>query len=302
MAWIECVPNVSEGRRPEVVAACAAALRTAGLVVLDVTRDADHNRSVYTLAGTRDTLPAGIRALFAAALPAIDMRAHAGEHPCIGAVDVVPFVPLAGTTMAECVTLAHAIGDMVASTFDVPVFFYEEAALSRDRRNLSEIRRGRFAGLADRLHDPAWAPDRGPHHPHVTAGATVIGARGFLIAYNVNLATDRIAVARAIARTIRGSHGGLPTVKAMGVALADRGIVQVSMNLTDFRTTPIVEAFDAVARAARVHGVEIVESELVGLAPAAALSRSIAEHVRLRDFREDRILEHALEAHGVRIG
>lgn len=294
MRWIECIPNVSEGQRPDVVAACAEAIASGGALVLDVTADPAHHRSVYTFAGSAAQLRRSVAALFAYALSTVDLRRHLGEHPRIGAVDVVPFVPLGDTTMDEAIDLARTVAADVAARHDLPVFLYEQAARDPNRQRLEVIRRGGFEGLADRMHDPAWRPDFGPAAPHPSAGAAVIGARWPLIAFNVNLATDRADVARAIARRIRESSGGLPAVKALGLVLADRGLVQVSMNLTDYRRTSIVQAYDAIDAAAAELGVAIVESELVGLAPAAALSPAIASHVKLTAFRDDLVLEHRL--------
>ena len=291
MSLIECVPNVSEGRRADVVAAMAEAIRqVSGVRLLDHSSDASHNRSVFTMVGDAAGLEAAITALFERAVADIDLRSHRGEHPRMGAVDVVPFIPIEGATMADCVALARTVGAAVAGRFSVPVYLYEEASANAARRNLEDIRRGEFEGLAAKMASEGWTPDFGGPGPHPTAGAAVIGARMPLIAYNINLATDRLDVAKKIAAAIRFSSGGFRYVKAMGIALQDRGIVQVSMNLTDFRTTSITEAFDAVDAGARARGVSVIGSELVGLAPAAALTPAIAAHVRLRDFDEQRML------------
>lgn len=296
MQWIECVPNVSEGQRPDVVAGCADVIAQGGAVLLDVTSDASHHRSVYTFAGNAGTLQASIAALFTYALSRIDLRTHQGEHPRLGAVDVVPFVPLGDTTMDEAVELARRVGADLARRHDLPVYLYEEAAVRPRRRRLEDIRRGGFEGLAAKMREPEWAPDFGPSAPHPSAGASVIGARHALIAFNVNLRTNRIEIARQVARVVRERSGGLPAVKALGLTLAGRGIVQVSMNLTDFTRTSITAAFDAVQAAAATLGADVLESELIGLAPAAALTASVAAHVGLVDFRDDRILEVRLAA------
>ena len=294
MSLIECVPNISEGRRPEVVDRCAAAIGAAASL-LDVTSDRVHHRSVLTFAGEPAAVRTAALALFDVALATIDLRRHQGEHPRVGAVDVVPFVPLGDTTMDECVELAHSLGETVADRFGLPVYLYERASRPGAYRRLEEIRRGGLPALAARMSGAGWRPDFGPPLPHPTAGVTVIGARPPLVAYNVELATDHLEIARAIARAVRQSSGGLPAVKAIGIALADRGIVQVSMNLTDFRTTSITEAFDAVDAGARARGVSVIGSELIGLAPAAALTPNVAAHVRLRDFDEQRmVLERRL--------
>jgi glutamate formiminotransferase len=295
MPIIECVPNISEGSRPEVVAGIANALRAVvGLRVLDVQSDATHNRSVLTLAGDAAAMRAGIPLLFTEAVKAIDLRTHRGEHPRMGAVDVVPFIPIAGVTMAECVALAREIGEDVAARLNIPIFLYEEASSSPARRNLEDIRRGEFEGLAAKMAQPAWAPDFGPAGPHPSAGASVIGARMPLIAYNINLATDRLDVAKKIATAIRMSSGGLRFVKAMGIALEDRRIVQVSMNLTNFEKTPIFRVFELVKREAARYGVTVLESEVVGLVPQAALVQAAEYFLQLEGFTSQQVLENRL--------
>jgi glutamate formiminotransferase len=295
MALIECVPNISEGRRPDVVADIADALRAVpGLHVLDVQSDAAHNRSVLTLAGDIEPLAAAIPRLFERAIAAIDLRQHRGEHPRVGAVDVVPFIPISGATMADSVALAKRVAADVAARFGVPVFLYEEAASSPMRRNLEDIRRGEFEGLAAKMTEPGWAPDFGPPAPHPSAGASVIGARMPLIAYNINLATDRLDVAKKIASAVRMSGGGLRFVKAMGVALEDRGIVQVSMNLTNYEQTPMFRVFELVRREAERYGVQVLESEIVGLVPQAALTAAAEYYLRLAGFSADQVLERRL--------
>jgi glutamate formiminotransferase len=295
MPIIECVPNISDGRRPEVLEACTAAIRAVpGARVLNASADASHNRAVITLLGDAAGVRAAVLALYEAALPQIDLRAHQGEHPRLGAVDVVPFVPIEGVTMADCVALARAVGREVAERFGVPVFLYEEAAATPARRNLEDIRRGEFEGLDAKLRDPAWAPDFGPSSPHPSAGASVIGARMPLIAYNVNLATDRLDVARKIAAGIRFSSGGFRFVKAMGVMLEDRKVAQVSMNLTNFEKTPIHRVFETVKREAARYGVAVLESEVVGLVPAAALTAAAEYYLQLEGFKPGQVLETAL--------
>jgi glutamate formiminotransferase len=298
MAVIECVPNVSEGRRLDVIETIAAALRAVpGLRVLDVQSDATHNRSVFTLAGDAAAMAAGIPLLFEHALAAIDLRAHKGEHPRMGAVDVVPFIPIDGVTMAECVALAKSVGATVAERFALPIFLYEDAATNPARKNLEDIRRGEFEGLAAKMAQPAWTPDFGPAAPHASGGASVIGARMPLIAYNINLATDRLDVAKKIASAVRMSSGGLRYVKAMGIPLEDRGIVQVSMNLTNYEKTPIFRVFEMVKREAERYGVNVLESEIVGLVPAAALRQSAEFYLRLAGFSGAQVLENTLRSH-----
>ena len=294
MALIECIPNISEGRRNDVLDACASAIRSTGARLLDVKPDTAHNRTVFTFAGEADVVRAGVLALFDAAVRAIDLRQHAGEHPRIGAVDVVPFVPIEGATMSDCVELARQVAREVSARHNLPVFLYEEAASSPGRRNLEDIRRGEFEGLAAKLQQAEWRPDFGPAAPHPSAGASVIGARMPLIAYNINLATNRLDVARRIAAAVRQSSGGLRFVKAMGVELQDRGIVQVSMNLTNFEKTPMFRVFELVKRDAERYGVNVLESEIVGLVPAAALTSSAAWFLQLDAFTEDQILETKL--------
>ena len=295
MSIIECVPNVSEGRRPDVVEALASAVRNvAGVRLLDVSSDPSHNRSVLTFAGDAPAVKAAVHALFERAIPAIDLRTHDGAHPRLGAVDVVPFVPIDGVTMADCVALACETASEVAARFDLPVFLYEEAAARPDRRNLEDIRRGQFEGLPAKLASPDWSPDFGPSRPHATAGASVIGARMPLIAFNVNLATGSLDVARQIARAVRHSSGGFRFVKAMGVMLEDRGIAQVSMNLTNFEQTPIHRVFETVRREAERHGVRVLESEIVGLVPARALVDAAGFYLQLAQFAADQVLETRL--------
>jgi glutamate formiminotransferase len=295
VAIIECVPNVSEGRRPDVVRAIVDATRAVeGVHVLDASSDPAHNRSVITLAGQAAPLKAAVLALFGEAIRHIDLRVHTGEHPRFGAVDVVPFVPLDGATMAECVRLAADVGSDVASRFDLPVFLYEEAATRPTRRNLEDIRRGEFEGLAAKLASPEWSPDFGPSQPHPTAGAAVVGARMPLIAYNINLATNRLDVAKKIAAAVRHSSGGFRYVKAMGIALEDRGIVQVSMNLTNHERTPLHRVFDAVRREADRYGVAVLESEIIGLTPEAALLSAAQYYLQLERFSTSQILERRL--------
>jgi glutamate formiminotransferase len=294
MPLIECVPNVSEGRRAHIIAALAAAIAAPGIYFLDRSSDASHNRSVFTFAGEPGPLRDAVLRLFAAAIESIDLRAHDGVHPRIGAVDVVPFVPLQDATMEECVTLATGTAALVAERFQVPVFLYEEAATTDDRRSLSNIRRGGIDGVALRMKQAAWRPDFGPDQPHPMAGATAIGARPILIAYNVNLATNRLGVAKRIASTIRASGGGLAGVKALGLQL-DHGTVQVSMNLTNYKETSMTTAFDVIAREAAADGVRVLESEIVGLVPRDALPADAARRLKLRAEDLDRVLETRLE-------
>jgi glutamate formiminotransferase len=292
---IECVPNLSEGRRPEIVAEAVAALkRTPGIRVLDVQSDKDHNRSVLTLVGDAKALGAAIPELFAVATARIDLRSHQGEHPRLGAVDVVPFIPIEGVTTAECVALAREVGQAVAERFGVPIFLYEDAASAPHRRNLEDIRRGEFEGLSEKMKDPQWAPDFGPQAPHPSAGASVVGARMPLIAYNINLGTGDLEIAKRIAKGIRHSSGGYRFVKAMGVMLQERGIAQVSINMTDFKRTPLHRVFETVRSEAERCGVNVVGSEIVGLVPMEALLDAADHFLRLEGFRPSQVLERKI--------
>jgi glutamate formiminotransferase len=292
---IESVPNISEGRRTDVVAAIAQAVEAVqGVRLLDVSSDGAHNRSVLTMAGDAAPLKAAVLAMFEVAVRLIDLRSHTGEHPRAGAVDVVPFVPIEGATMADCVKLAKETASDVAERFGIPVFLYEEAASRPTRTNLEDIRRGEFEGLGTKLALPEWTPDFGPARPHPSAGASAIGARMPLIAYNINLDTDRLDVAKKVASAVRHSSGGLRYVKAMGISLADRRIVQVSMNLTNFEKTPIHRVFDLVQREAARYGVRVLESEIIGLTPAASLVAVATHYLQLERFTGDQILENRL--------
>lgn len=295
MPLLECVPNVSEGRDATRIDTFGRRLAdTPGVRLLDVHRDPVHHRSVFTCVGEPAALQAGILGLAEAAIAAIDLRTHRGAHPRIGAVDVVPFVPLGTTTMADAVAAAHATGRALAARFDLPVYFYEAAAMAATRARLEHVRRGQFEGLGARMQDAAGQPDVGPAFPHPSAGAVAVGARGILVAYNINLATDRLEVASSVARAVRASSGGLPCVKAMGLALPDRGLVQVSMNLTDVAITPMDVVYDAVEREALRLGVPIAESEVVGLVPAAALGAVAARRLRVAGWHADRVLDSRL--------
>jgi glutamate formiminotransferase len=293
---MECVPNFSEGRRPEVVEAIVAPFRgKAGVKLLDWQLDADHNRSVVTVVGAPDALGAAVIAAMAVALAQIDMRRHNGAHPRMGAVDVVPFIPVKGVTMEDAVTLATAVGRQAAERFDLPVFLYEAAARRPERVNLADIRKGQFEGMPAKLQDARWRPDFGPPSVHPTAGVTAVGARMPLVAFNVNLGSDNLALARDIAARVRHINGGFRFCKAMGIALADRGQVQVSMNLTDYTRTAVYRVLETIRMEARRHGVPVVGSEIVGLVPLAALVESAAYYMGLENFAVDQILETRLD-------
>ena len=293
---IECIPNASEGRRPEVIASLAdAAVRAGrGVLLLDRTSDADHNRSVFTFLGDAPGLLDAMTAFVEKALAAIDLRTHRGAHPRIGAVDVIPFVPIRGATSADCVALARELGSRLATRFALPVYLYEDAASSPARQNLANVRKGEFEALAEKMTDPAWKPDFGPSSPHPSGGATVVGARAPLIAYNINLETADLAVADRIARAIRHLSGGYRFVKAMGVRLEARGQVQVSINMTNYEKTPLHRVFETVRSEAERHGVAVVGSEIVGLVPNAALLAAASHFLRLEADPEAQVLENKL--------
>ena len=313
---VESVPNFSEGRRAEVVDRLAAAVTgTPGVHLLDRTSDASHNRSVLTLAGDAEAVGVALEASVAVAVDAIDMERQTGEHPRIGAVDVVPFVPLGETTIDDCVRLARDFGARVGERFGIPVYLYARAATRPDREKLADVRRGQYEGLREAIaSDPDRRPDFGPARLHPTAGAMAVGARPFLIAWNVNLASTDLELAKRIARAVRESSGGLPRVQASGFRLEEPDCAQVSMNLLDFAVTPIWRVWEAVEAGARAEGVEPAESELIGLAPLAALL-DVADHagapvsapvedrlaaaasfIRLRDFSPLQALELRLAA------
>jgi glutamate formiminotransferase len=294
---LECVPNVSEGRHPERVARLAAAAASGeGVRLLDVSSDPDHNRTVLTLAGDAPGLRQSLLALYATALQEIDLTRHEGVHPRVGAVDVVPFVPLGDTPMAEAVAAAEDLAAAVAERFGLPVYLYEQAARIPERRRLADIRRGGFEGFAAKIEDPAWAPDFGPGRVHPTAGVTVIGARFFLIAFNALLDTADVGIARQVARRVRESGGGLPAVRAMGVYLASRGRAQVSMNLVDYRQTSVLTALDRVRTEAEALGARVVRSEVIGLMPEAAALEVAREALLLPEFGKGNLIEGRLEA------
>jgi len=321
---VESVPNVSEGRRLDVIERLASAVGSVAEVhLLDRTSDASHNRSVFTIAGPAAGVSEALERLLAAAVREIDMDAHWGEHPRIGAVDVIPFVPLGDTTMSETVELARAFGARVADRFDLPVYLYAEAAQRSDRVKLADVRRGQYEGLKVEIAHHGREPDFGPARMHPSAGAVAVGARPFLIAWNINLESPDVELAKRIARRVRESGGGLPKVQANGFAIeeAERGDplptrAQVSMNILDFRVTPLWRVWEAVRAEAAADDVELYESELIGLAPLAAFL-DVADHagegsgaaiedrlaaaasfLRLRDFSPLMALELRLAAAG----
>ncbi len=295
---IECVPNFSEGRDVSKIDAIVAAVREVpGVFLLDRESDADHNRSVVTIAGEPEAVAeAALRGVGKAA-ELIDLTRHTGAHPRMGATDVVPFIPVEGVAIEDCVALARRVGREIWERYRIPVYFYEAAAQRPERTNLENIRKGQFEGLREEVpRNPERAPDVGEPRLHPTAGATVVGARKFLIAYNINLNTPDLEIARKIARNIRFSNGGLRYVKAMGVDLRARSLAQVSINLTDFEQTPMHRAFEMVKREAERYGVSIVGSEIVGLIPKKAIELTADFYLQLENFSAAQVLENRIEA------
>ncbi|CAI4033713.1 Formimidoyltetrahydrofolate cyclodeaminase [Nitrospira tepida] len=294
---VECVPNFSEGRDSSVIQALSEAVQAVPQVVLlDRTSDPDHHRSVLTLAGPPEAVAEAAFQACRIATERIDLRRHQGVHPRVGATDVMPFVPVRGMTMADCMDLASRVACRIGEELGIPVFLYEQSARQPVRRRLEAIRRGGVEALAKRMaEDPAWHPDYGPARLHPTAGATVVGARPFLVAFNVNVASEDLAVAKAIARRVRESSGGLPGVKAIGVPLPSRRLVQVSMNLTDLGRTPIHHAYAAVVREAAHAGVRLAGSELIGLVPLQGILATAQQALGLEVLSERHILEIELE-------
>ncbi len=312
---VESVPNFSEGRRIDVVDKLVRAVESVpDACLLDRTSDASHNRTVLTIAGEAAPMLEALERAFAVAVAEIDMEKHVGEHPRIGAVDVVPFVPLGETRMSDCVELARTFGATVAARFSIPVYLYGEAATSPDRYRLADVRRGQYEGLKTQIGESGREPDFGPNRLHSSAGAVAVGARPFLIAYNINLASEDVELAKRIARRIRESSGGLPKVQANGFWIEEKARAQVSMNLLDFHATPLWAVWEAVRAEAAEDDVELAESELIGLAPLASLL-DVADHdgfprnasiperlaatanfLRLTDFSPLQALELRLEA------
>lgn len=288
---VECVPNISEGRRRDVIDAVVDAVRQApGVRVLNVQSDESHNRTVITFAGEGEAVAQAALALVGKAVELIDLRDHHGEHPRLGAVDVIPFVPLGETTIEECVGLARRLGEQIWATLRLPVYLYAAAATAAHRVRLPDIRKGEFEGLTAKMLQDGWAPDIGDPHPHPSAGAVVVGARFPLIAYNINLRTTDVKIARAVARAVRGSSGGLANVQALGVVAAS-GLAQVTINILDASKTPMARIFDLVRVEAERHGVEVAESEVVGLVPLDAIVDAARAHLRMHSFDRGQILE-----------
>jgi len=295
---VECIPNFSEGRRAEVIDEIVAAIKTVpGAVLLDRESDADHNRSVVTFVAPPDRVVDAALAAAKKAAELIDLNNHKGEHPRMGATDVIPFVPISGVTMDDCVELARQCGERMCRELSIPVYLYEKAATRPERENLAAVRKGQFEGIRDEIATKeARRPDFGEASVHPTAGITAVGARPPLIAYNVNLGTADIEIANKIARAVRHLSGGLRYVKALGFELKDRGIVQVSMNMVNYEGTPLFRAFEMIKREAERYGVPVLGSEIVGLVPQGALNAVADFYLQLENFSEDQILEHRLQA------
>jgi glutamate formiminotransferase len=292
---VECVPNFSEGRRPEVIEAILAEIRqTTGVRLLDALPDASHNRTVVTFVGEPEAAKQAAFKACAKAAELIDMNKHQGEHPRIGATDVIPFTPLAEVTMAECVDLARDLGQEIAEKLGIPVYLYEQASTGPHLTTLPQIRAGQYEGLKEAIKTPERWPDFGPHETHPTAGATAVGAREFLIAFNVNLDAADVTIAKSIAKAIRESSGGYKNVKALGIMIEERNLAQVTINMCNYRTTPLHRVFETIKNEAARHGANIVGSEIIGLTPMQALVDAAAHYLRLEDFKLEQIIETRL--------
>jgi len=289
---IECVPNFSEGRDLDKIEKIIKPFQSKdGVKLLDYQNDQDHNRLVVTVVGEPDALKTALYEAFRSALDVIDMRRHKGQHPRMGAVDVVPFVPIKNVSMAEAVDLSIQIAKHVSETFYLPVFLYEASASRPERRNLANIRKGQFEGMADKIKKPEWRPDFGPKKIHSSAGVTAIGARMPLVAFNVNLDTDNLAIANDIAEKVRHISGGLRYCKGIGVKLEERGLVQISMNMTDYTKTALYRSFELIKIEARRYGVNVVGSEVVGLVPMGALIDTAVYYMGIENFSTEQVLE-----------
>ena len=288
---IECVPNISEGRDADKVGAIAGVIERPGAKLLDLSSDPNHNRTVITLAGEPQAVAEAAFDVARAAIASIDLTHHHGEHPRMGAVDVIPFIPVGGVTMTECCEIAEQVGKRIGQELNVPVYLYAESAKVPQRRMLPTIREGEFEGFAEKIKDPAWQPDFGPTERHPTAGCVAVGARNFLIAYNIDLDTNDVTIANRIAKSMRESSGGLMNVQARGIFLEDQQRVQVSMNILNFATTPLCRVFELVKMEAARYGVGIVKSELIGLAPAQAFMDVASYYLQLPGLSRDALVE-----------
>lgn len=291
-----CVPNFSEGRRKDVIDQITAEVSAVeGVTLLGADPDPDHNRVVVSFTGTRKGVVEAAFRTVARARELIDLNEHKGEHPRMGATDVVPFVPVQGVTMNDCVEVAKEVGERIGNELDIPVYLYEKAATRPERENLANVRKGQFEGLRELIgKDPDRAPDYGPNHIHPTAGAVAVGARMPLIAYNVNLGTDDVNIAKTIAKSVRHISGGYRHVKAMGFKIKERGIVQVSMNLVNYKQSPIFRVQETIRREAARYGVTVVGAEVVGLVPMEALVETAKWYLQLEDFQDEQVLENRI--------
>ena len=291
---IECVPNISEGRRTEVIEACVDQVRnTPGVTLLDYSSDASHNRTVITFLGSLEGVENAAVALAVKAAELIDLTKHEGEHPRMGAVDVVPFIPIKESSVAECVELSKRVGQRIWDEAKMPVFLYEDSAASPKRQNLATIRKGQFEGMAEKVQKPEWEPDFGGRTIHPTAGVVAVGARAPLVAFNINLNTSDLSIASKIAKIIRKSSGGLDYVKALGVMLEDRNIAQVSINMTNFNKTPLYRVLELVKAEAKRWGVTVVGTEIIGLTPMNALIDTAEYYLQIENFdRDKQVLEN----------
>ncbi|MFZ5366226.1 MAG: glutamate formimidoyltransferase [Patescibacteria group bacterium] len=295
MKIVECVPNFSEGRDKRKIKAIVDAGRIAGVKILDIESDPDHNRMLTTIVGEPEMVFRAVWEMIKVATKLIDMEKHHGEHPRIGATDVVPFIPVANVSMKECVQLARRLGKKVGEELKIPVYLYEVAATRPDRVNLADVRRGEYEGLKEEIKtNPERIPDFGPAKMHKTAGAVVVGARKFLIAFNVNLETKDVQIAKDLARIVREKDGGFPAVKALGFEIKDKGYVQVSMNLCDFEKTNMDKVFRKIKEEAEKRGVRVLGSEIYGMIPKTALARINLDELQLIDFKKEQILENRL--------
>ena len=292
---VECVVNYSEGRNKEVIDSITSVFVEEGVKLLNVEADADYNRVVVTVAGDPQVVKEKVVESVVIATRLIDMNMHTGQHPRMGATDVVPFIPIKNMTMAECVTLAKEVGELIALRAHVPVFLYEAAATAPHRENLADIRKGEYEGMTKKMTDDRWKPDFGPDQPHPTAGVVAVGARMPLIAFNIDLATTDVSIANKIAKAIRNSSGGFRYIKAGGVEVKERGLVQVTMNITDYTKTPIYRVFETVKMEAMRYGVAVCGSEIVGLVPMEAIVDSASYYMRFNNVDKDKILETQLE-------
>ncbi len=288
---IECVPNISEGRRKEVVEEIVKNLRSTGVKILDYSSDPDHNRSVITFVGDKETVKRGALQVARDAVRLIDLRKHHGTHPRMGAVDVIPFIPIKNATMKDCIEISKEVGKQIAEELRVPVYLYAESATTPERKKLPNIRKGEFEGFFEKIKQPEWAPDFGERVVHPTAGVTAVGAREFLIAYNINLATTDLKIAKKIARSIRESSGGLQYIQAKGMELKEKNCVQVSMNILNYKKAPLYRVFEIVKMEAARYGVNIIESELIGLMPMKAALDSLAFYLQFPKLSTDQIVE-----------